>query len=152
MGSNRFAQLHFGKAWIYHYSGYNNFTEIWKSYKGIYTFHWWSLTILLFLRIMASTPFAEVLSYIYLPVLSVSLCSDYRWLSQHSLSPMMKEGMKLQDTWKRHLWKSHLNILILDNPLNAQIWFSCFVIFISGYFVSSISVRNWSRGKQFSLQ
>lgn len=52
MGSNRFAQLHFGKAWIYHYSGYNNFAEIWKSYKGIYTFHWWSLTLLLFLRII----------------------------------------------------------------------------------------------------
>lgn len=52
MGSNKFAQLHFGKAWIYHYSGYNNFAEIWKSYKDIYTFHWWSLTILLFLRVI----------------------------------------------------------------------------------------------------
>lgn len=29
---------------------------------------------------MASTPFPEVLSYIYLPGLSASLCSDYRRL------------------------------------------------------------------------
>lgn len=109
MGSNRFAQLHFGKGWIYHYSGYNNFAEISKSYKDIYTFHWWSLTILFFLRIIHGFNLFSRGPQPYLSPRIVSIIVFWLQMTESALSLHDERKDGVQDAWKRYLWKFHVD-------------------------------------------